>query len=57
MAVSEGLEGHEDVLVEAVQHLLLQLLYEDGVRPGPLREVALQAPHPPLGLRQDRDKQ
>ena len=50
VAVGERLEGDEDVLVETVEHLLLQLLYEDRVRPGPCREPPVLTPHSPLGL-------
>ena len=50
VSVSERLEGHEDVLVETVEHLLLQLPYEDRVRPRPCGEPPVMTPHSPLRL-------
>ena len=50
MSVGQRLQGHENILVEVVEHLLLQLLYEARVRPVAQGEVALQAPDSPLCL-------
>ena len=50
MSVGKRLEGHENILVEVVEHLLLQLLYQARVRPVAHGKVALQAPDSPLCL-------
>ena len=50
MSVGQRLEGHENILVEVVEHLLLQLLYEARVWPVADGEIPLETSNPPLCL-------
>ena len=50
MTPSQGLQGHQDILMEVVEHLLLQLLYQARVRSVVDGEITVKTPHPPLCL-------